>query len=121
LPAARQLYQVAAAHGIDWAERDYAEMLEFGAGGAADLALALHYYQRAAGQGYAMAGMDIAEMAWANPQAFPDQVHALAWCLWAEAQPATWDGTDYEGACAEAAARLTPDEQADAATRAANF
>lgn len=44
-----------------------------------------------------MAGYDIAEMAWANPEALPDKVEALAYCLWAEPLPPTADGWDYDG------------------------
>ena len=76
LPRARGLYEIASAQGVPWAERDLAAMLERGKGGAKDL-------QRAVGQGYAMAGFDIAEMAWSNPDLFPDPVKAPAYCRWA--------------------------------------
>jgi TPR repeat protein len=106
LPRARGLYEIAAAQGIDWAQRDYADMLERGEGGAQDLPRAMEFYKRAVGQGYAMAGHDIAEMAWANPDAFPDQVEALAYCLWSEARLQISEGADYDGGCAAAAAAL---------------
>lgn len=100
LPRARDLYAIAAMKKIDWAMRDYGEMLELAEGGPKDLSQALVYYTRAAGQGNAMAGMDIAEMVWANPANFPDKAVALAWCFWAEDQEPMWDGTDYNGRCA---------------------
>lgn len=121
MPEARRLYEIAAAQGIDWAQRDYGEMLERGEGGAKDLPRAMEYYQRAVGQGYSMAGYDIAVMAWDNPEAFPDKIEALAYCLWAEAQPPLSDGTDYDGLCADAMAALGPAELAEAKVMAASF
>lgn len=121
LPRARQLYEVAAAHGIDWAERDYGEMLELAEGGPADLVRAKEFYQRAVAQGNPMAGYDIAEMAWANREVFPDKVEALAYCLWAEAMPPMWDGSDYDGKCDQAAAALGAEDVAKAKTMADSF
>lgn len=121
LPRARGLYEIAAAQGIDWAERDFADMLERGEGGGQDLLRAKEYYQRAVGQGNAMAGFDIAEMAWANPEAFPDQVEALAYCLWAEAQPPMGDGSDYDGECADAVGALPPVAVTEAQVMAQTF
>lgn len=121
LPRARALYEVAAAQGIDWAERDFAEMLELAEGGPADLVRAKEYYQRAVVQDNAMAGFDIFEMAQANPTVFPDQVEALAYCLWAEAQPPMWDGSDYDGLCATAQAALSPEDVAKAAALAESY
>jgi len=76
LPRARGLYEIAAAQGVPWAERDFADMPERGEGGAKDL-------QRAVGKNYAMAGFGIAEMAWSNPDLIPDPVKAPAYCRWA--------------------------------------
>lgn len=119
---ARRLYEVAAAQRIDWAERDYGEMLELGEGGPVDLIQAEAFYRRSAAQGYAMAGMDIAEMIWADTSASPErQVEALAWCFWAEAKPPMWDGTDYDGACADPEATLAPDDVAKARVLAETF
>jgi len=118
---ARDLYEIAAAHKIDWAERDLGEMLELGEGGPIDLARAKVFYARAVAQENASAGYDIAEMAWANPDVFPDKVEALAYCFWAEALPPEWDGTDYDGKCAEAAAALGPDDVAKAKAMAEAF
>jgi len=114
LPRARKLYEIAAAHGIDWAERDYGEMLELAEGGPSDLVRAKEFYQRAVAQDNAMAGFDIFEMAQANPEAFPDKVEALAYCLWAEPFPPMWDGSDYDGKCDAAAAALSAEDVAKA-------
>lgn len=121
LPRARELYEVAAAQGIVWAIRDYGEMLELAEGGPADLPGALDYYRRAMAEGSAMAALDIAEMFWANPGVFPDQVEALAHCLWAEAQPPTDNGSgaDYVGRCAPEFGRYTEADIAEARRRAA--
>lgn len=111
LPKARELYFVAGAQGVDWAQRAYGEMLELGQGGPIDLAGAEEWYLRAQGQGYEMAGYDIAEMLWANAAALSDrQVDALACRYWAEASGPDVDGTDYSGKCAEPAAKLSPAE-----------
>lgn len=111
---ARELYEIAAVQGVDWAMRDYADMLERGEGGPIDLDGARDFYQRAVGKGYAMAGLDLAEMAWANPDVFPDRVEALAYCLWAQAQPEAQDNAAYAGRCDAALTEMDPAEVADA-------
>ncbi len=69
-----------------------------------------------------MAGIDLAEMAWANPEALADRrVEALAWCYWAEAQPADVEGTEYEGRCAEGEAAYVAEELATAREMAAGL
>jgi TPR repeat protein len=120
LPRARKLYAIAAAHGIDWAERDYGEMLELGEGGPVDLNLALDYYRRAAAQGYGMSAFDIFEMYRANSAALPEiKAEALAMCLYAEAQPPQWDGSEYDGKCDPAFPDYTAEEIAAAREKAA--
>ncbi|CAN1537265.1 COG0790 FOG, TPR repeat, SEL1 subfamily [Paracoccaceae bacterium] len=121
LPRARGLYEIAAAQGIPWAMRDFGDMLERGEGGATDLPRAMDYFKRAVAEDYAMAGFDIAEMVWANPDTFPDPVAALAYCLWAEAQPPLSDGTDYDGMCDAAAADLGPEALTEAKVMADSF
>ena len=98
-----------------------ADMLERGEGGPTDLPRALEFYQRAVSKGYAMAGLDIAEMAWAHPDVFPDRVEALAYCLWAEAQPALPGMASYAGRCDAAMAELGPEERAEARVMANSF
>lgn len=93
-------------------EGDFADMPERGEGGAKDLTRAMVYYKRAVARNYAMAGLDLAEMVWANPEVFPDKVKALAYCLWAEAQPPMSGGSDYDGDCALALGGLSSPEHA---------
>ena len=115
LERAREVYLIGAANGIDWAARDYGEMQELGEGGPVDLAEAEEWYRRAHDLGNVMASFDMAEMLWANAATMPDrQVEALAWCFYAETNGPDFDGNDYTGRCADPAAKLTPDEVAQA-------
>jgi hypothetical protein len=122
LARARDMYFRAAAQGVDWAQRDLGEMLELGEGGPVDLVGADTWYRKAQDQGYVMAGFDLAEMIWANPDAFPGQeVEALAWCFWAEANGPGEEGEDYTGKCADPAAKLPPEDVARAKELALTF
>lgn len=106
---------------MSWAERDYADMPKRGEGGARDLQRAMEYFKRAVGQDYPMAGFDIAEMAWSNPDLFPGPVKALACCLWAWAMPPMSDASDFDGVCADAAAALFPEALAEGRVMATSF
>ena len=122
LPRARELYLIAAAHGIDWAMRDYGEMLELGEGGAVDLVGAEQWYLQAQATGYVMAGHDMANMLMDNTATLPDrQVDALAWCYWAQSSGPDVVGNAFVGDCDAFASKLTPDKVAQAQALAATF
>lgn len=106
---------MAAAHRLDRAEGDCGNMPEQGDSGLSNMLQADAFHQRSAGQGYPMAGIDLAEMIRADPDADEDQqVEALALCHWAEAKPHTCFGTGQDCRCIQ----FGVEQSADALARA---